>query len=158
MAQKNNFHVSTLSTSELLSDEIDLTQADKSDFAKLVVGSNVHSLSFATAADTISSSPALPTGITASLVSTGTNKAKLKISIKESVSEKNIRVMATNNSANFGVVTASSQITVRENDFIMSNYNNSRVLTTGSVSSLADEVISIRVYVRRRLACCFNRS
>ena len=51
--------------------------------------------------------------------------------------------MATNNSANFGVVTASSQITVRENDFIMSNYNNSRVVTTGSVSSLADEVISI---------------
>ena len=143
VAQKNNFHVSTLSTSELLSDEIDLTQADKSDFAKLVVGSNVHSLSFATAADTISSSPALPTGITTSLVSTGTNKAKLKISIKESVLEKNIRVMATNNSANFGVVTASSQITVRENDFIMSNYNNSRVLTTGSVSSLADEVISI---------------
>ena len=76
-------------------------------------------------------------------MSTGTNKAKLKISIKESVSEKNIRLMATNNSANFGVVTASSQITVRENDFIMSNYNNSRVLTTGSVSSLADEVISI---------------
>jgi len=141
--QKNNFHVSNASNAEIISEEIDLTQADQNDFAKLVIGSTSHSLSFVTASDTITVNPALPAGVAISLVSTGSNKAKIKIEINESIIDKDIRLMATDNSSTFGVVTSSSQITLRANDFLMSNYNNSRIVTAGSVTSLADEVISI---------------
>ena len=50
---------------------------------------------------------------------------------------------ATNNSATFGFVTASSQIVLGDNDFSLSNYDNQRVATTSSVTSLADEIISV---------------
>ena len=142
-SQKSNFHVSNSSTAEIISEEIDLTQADQTDFAKLVIGSASHSLSFLTAGDTITVSPALPAGAAVSLVSTGSNKAKIKIEINESITDKDVRLMATDNSSTFGIVTSSSQITLRNGDLVMSNYNNSRVVTSGNVSSLADEVISI---------------
>ena len=142
-AQKTAFHISNTSGAEILTGEIDLTQVDKSDFAKLVIGANEYSLSFATASDAITSNPSLPTGVTISQVSTGTNKAKMKISIAESVSDKNIRLKATNNSTTFGFVTASSQAILGEDSFSLSNYNNERAATTSSVSSLADEVLSI---------------
>ena len=100
----------------------------------MVIGSTSYSLSFATAGDTITVSPVLPAGAAVSLVSTGPNKAKIKIEINESITEKDIRLMATDNSSTFGIVTSSSQITLRDNDFVMSNYNNSRVVTSGSVS------------------------
>ena len=109
-AQKNAFHVSNTSGAELLTGEIDLTQADKANFGELIIGSTTYSLSFATAGDAITSNPALPTGVTISQVSTGTNKARMKVTIPESITEKNIRLKATNNSATFGFVTASSQI------------------------------------------------
>ena len=141
--QKNAFHISTSSGAELLTNEIDLTQADKAGFAELVIGANSYSLSFATAGDTISSNPALPAGVSISKVSTGTNKAKMKISVAESVADKNIRLKATNNSTSFGFVTSSSQVTIGENNFSLSNYNNERVETTSSVSSLADEIVSV---------------
>jgi flagellar hook-associated protein 1 FlgK len=100
-------------------------------------------LSFATASDAITSNPALPTGVTISQVSTGTNKARMKVTIPESISDKNIRLKATNNSATFGFVTASSQILLGENNFSLSNYDNQRIVTTSSVTSLADDVISV---------------
>jgi flagellar hook-associated protein 1 FlgK len=67
----------------------------------------------------------------------------MKISIAESVSDKNIRLKATNSSATFGVLTASSQVILSDDSFSLSNYNNERITTTSAVSSLADEVISI---------------
>ena len=142
-SQKNSFHVSTSSSSEILTGEIDLTQADKSNFAEIIVGANTYSLSFATSGDSITSNPSLPSGVTISQVSTGTNKAKMKISIAESVSDKNIRLKATDDSATFGVLTASSQVILGDDSFSLSNYNNERITTTSAVSSLADEVISI---------------
>ena len=141
--QKNAFHVSNTSGAELLTGEIDLTQADKADFGEIIIGSTTYSLSFATAGDAITSNPALPTGVTISQVSTGTNKVKMKITLLESITDKNIRLKATNNSATFGFVTASSQILLEENNFSLSNYNNQRVATTSSVTSLADEIVSI---------------
>lgn len=142
-AQKTSFHVSNTSGAELLTDEIDLTQADKANFAEIIIGSNIYSLSFATAGDAITSNPALPSGVTITQVSTGTNKVKMKLTILESLADKNIRLKATNNSASFGIVTAGSQITVEETKFSLSNYNNERVNTTSSVSSLADAIMSV---------------
>ena len=141
--QKNAFHVSNSSGAELFTGEIDLTQADKANFGELIIGSTSYSLSFATASDAITSNPALPTGVTISQVSTGTNKARMKVTIPESISDKNIRLKATNNSATFGFVTASSQILLGENNFSLSNYDNQRIVTTSSVTSLADDVISV---------------
>ena len=142
-AQKNAFHVSNTSGAELLTGELDLTQADKANFAEIIIGSTAYSLSFATASDAITSNPALPTGVTISQVSTGTNKARMKVTIPDSITTKNIRLKATDNSATFGFVTASSQILLGENKFSLSNYNNQRVVTTSSVASLADEIVSI---------------
>ena len=142
-AQKDAFHVSNSSGAELLTGEIDLTQADKANFGELIIGSTTYSLSFSTASDAITSNPALPAGVTISQVSTGTNKARMKVTLSESITEKNIRLKATNNSATFGFVTASSQIVLGENDFSLSNYDNQRITTTSSVSSLADEIISV---------------
>ena len=142
-AQKNAFHVSNTSGAELLTGEIDLTQADKANFGEIIIGSTTYSLSFATAGDTITSNPVLPTGVTIAQVSTGTNKAKMKITILESITDKNIRLKATNDSATFGFVTASSQIILGDNGFSLSNYDNQRVATTSSVTSLADEIVSI---------------
>ena len=85
-AQKNAFHVSNTSGAELLTGEIDLTQADKANFGELIIGSTTYSLSFATAGDAITSNPALPTGVTISKVSTGTDKARMKVTIPESLS------------------------------------------------------------------------
>ncbi len=142
-AQKTAFHVSNTSGAELLTGEIDLTQADKTNFAEIIIGSSTYSLSFATAGDTITSNPALPSGFSISQVSTGTNKVKMKLTILESIAEKNIRLKATENSATFGIVTAGSQIIVEENKFYLTNYDNERVNTTSSVSSLADAVMSV---------------
>ena len=81
--------------------------------------------------------------MTITQVASGVNKAKMKITISESIGDKNIRLKATNNSATFGFVTASSQIVLGDNDFSLSNYDNQRVATTSSVTSLADEIISV---------------
>ena len=67
----------------------------------------------------------------------------MKVTIPESITEKNIRLKATNNSATFGFVTASSQILLGENNFSLSNYDNQRIVTTSSVTSLADDIISV---------------
>ena len=134
--QKSNFHVSNASTAEIISEEIDLTQADQTDFAKLVIGSTSYSLSFATAGDTITVSLAFTSRESSYFVGINCpNKAKIKIEINESITDKDIRLMATDNSSTFGIVTSSSQITLRDNDLRMSNYNNSRVVTSGNVES-----------------------
>ena len=67
----------------------------------------------------------------------------MKVTIPESITDKDIRLKATNNSATFGFVTASSQILLGDNDFSLSNYDNQRIATTSSVTSLADEIISV---------------
>ena len=158
--QKNAFHISDTSGSEIFTAEFDLTQNDQSDFAELVIGSTNYSLSFETAADTITSTSAttldadgnrvavqgsitLPAGVVISLVPTDTNMAKMKIVIDESVDEKNIRLKATDNSATFGLITAGAQIVLDADGLVLSNYDNSRVTTISEVSSLADEVVSI---------------
>ena len=109
-AQKNAFHISDTSGAEITTGDFDLTQNDQSNFAELVIGSTTYSLSFETAGDSITSDPALPSGVVISKESTGNNMAKMKISIDESISEKNIRLKATDNSANFGFITAGSQV------------------------------------------------
>ena len=102
--QKNAFHISDTSGSEIFTSEFDLTQNDQSDFAELISGSTNYSLSFETAADTITSTSATTldadgnrlavqgsitsAGVAISLVPTDTNMAKMKIVIDESVDEK----------------------------------------------------------------------
>lgn len=140
--QKNAFHISDTSGAEITTGEFDLTQNDQSDFAELVIGSTTYSLSFETTGDTINSDPALPAGVTISMESTGTNMAKMKIVINESVDEKNIRLKATDNSSNFGFITAGSQALVNGDQFFLSNFENNRITTTSEVQSLADEILS----------------
>ena len=140
--QKSAFHISDTSGAEILTGEFDLTQNDQTDFAEIVIGATTYSLSFETTGDTITSVPALPAGVVVSTVSTGTNLAKMKIEIAESVAEKDIRLKGTDNSTTFGFITAGSQVTLDGNKFLLSNYDNNRITTTSEVSSLADEILS----------------
>ena len=55
---------------------------------------------------------------------------------------KNIRLKATDNSSNFGFITAGSQVLLNGDKFLLSNYENNRITTTSEVSSLADEIVS----------------
>jgi flagellar hook-associated protein 1 FlgK len=71
------------------------------------------------------------------------NTGFLKISIPNSVSDQDIRLSATANSANFGINTASTQLTLTEGGFNLSEYGSDRIQVSGSVQSLASETISI---------------
>ena len=135
--------MSNSSGAEILTGEIDLTQSDKANFAEVLIGSTSYSFSFATAGDTVTSSPSLPSGVAVSLVSTGTNKAKLKIAISESLTERNVRLKSNSNSSSFGFLTAGTQAVLDKTGFSLSNYNNARASTTTAVDSLAEEIISI---------------
>lgn len=143
IAQKDSFHISdTSSFSTILSSEIDLTTATKNNFADIVIGASSYSLSFDTTSDSVTVNPALPSTVSLALVSTGTDKAKLQVSVANGVSNKEIRLKANDDSASFGIVTAGTQLTLVNDGIEMSNYRNQRVNITGAVNSLANEVIS----------------
>ena len=157
-AQKSAFHISNTSTADLISSEIDLTQSTKADFAELIIGNTTYSFSFNTTSNTVtlvdgSGNPppatigyALVANATDAISSPVANTAsvgKLKVTIKNNVTDKEMRLKANNNSETFGVVTAGTQITSDSGNLELSNYNDQRITSIATVTSLAEEIVSI---------------
>ena len=68
---------------------------------------------------------------------------KLKVTVNNNVTDKELRLKANNNSGTFGIVTAGAQITLANGNIELSNYDDQRVTSTSSVTSLAEEIVSI---------------
>jgi flagellar hook-associated protein 1 FlgK len=82
-------------------------------------------------------------GISITVEATGTNLGVLKVSIDQSISDQNIRLKSTSASSNFGVNTASTQLTINDTGFLLSNHSDARVGTSVEVDSLASEIVSV---------------
>jgi hypothetical protein len=67
----------------------------------------------------------------------------LKVSVDQSISDQNIRLKSTSASSNFGINTASTQLTINETGFLLSNHGDTRAETSVVVDSLASEIVSV---------------
>ena len=146
-SQKSLFHLdnnvagSTITT--IMSGEFDLTQGAKLDFARIVSGSNEFNLDFDPAA-VPKVSPANPVaGISVEIEDLGNNQGRLLINIDQSTTDLDVRLKANDNSASFGIVTSTAQLTLGEQGFKVSNHDNQRVTSSAEVSSLSNTVFNI---------------
>ena len=146
-SQKSLFHLdnnvagSTITT--IMSGEFDLTQGAKLDFARIVSGSNEFNLDFDPAA-VPKVSPANPVaGISVEIEDLGNNQGRLLINIDQSTTDPDVRLKANDNSASFGIVTSTAQLTLGEQGFKVSNHDNQRVTSSAEVSSLSNTVFNI---------------
>ena len=146
-SQKSLFHLdnnvagSTITT--IMSGEFDLTQGAQSDFARIVSGSNEFNLDFDPAA-VPKVSPANPVaGISVEIEDLGNNQGRLLINIDQSTTDLDVRLKANDNSASFGIVTSTAQLTLGEQGFKVSNHDNQRVASSAEVSSLSNTVFNI---------------
>ena len=146
-SQKSLFHLdnnvagSTITT--IMSGEFDLTQGAQLDFARIVSGSNEFNLDFDPAA-VPKVSPANPVaGISVEIEDLGNNQGRLLINIDQSTTDLDVRLKANDNSASFGIVTSTAQLTLGEQGFKVSNHNNQRVTSSAEVSSLSNTVFNI---------------
>ncbi|NCX58900.1 MAG: hypothetical protein EBW90_10955, partial [Rhodobacteraceae bacterium] len=136
----NAFHFDNTSSAFIQGDEFDTTQAVNQVIARLNVGGTTTDITFDNGVVT----PLTANGVTISLEQgSSVNTGFLKISIPNSVSDQDIRLSATANSANFGINTASTQLTLTGGGFNLSEYGSDRIQVSGSVESLASETISI---------------
>ena len=156
-AQKSRFHIDegTGDTTTVIStSEFSLTQNAQANFAKIVVGNSIIDLSFdpnptpadptptPTVSQSINGVPANIAGITVALEETANNNGILVVSIDQSTANLDVKLKATNNSENFGLITSSAQIVLNGDSFSLTNQDNERVSTSANVKSLANEVIS----------------
>ena len=146
-SQKSLFHLdnnvagSTITT--IMSGEFDLTQGAQLDFARIVSGSNEFNLDFDPAA-VPKVSPANPVaGISVEIEDLGNNQGRLLINIDQSTTDLDVRLKANDNSASFGIVTSTAQLTLGEQGFKVSNHDNQRVASSAEVSSLSNSVFNI---------------
>ena len=146
-SQKSLFHLdnnvagSTITT--IMSGEFDLTQGAQLDFARIVSGSNEFNLDFDPAA-VPKISPANPVaGISVEIEDLGNNQGRLLINIDQSTTDLDVRLKANDNSASFGIVTSTAQLTLGEQGFKVSNHDNQRVTSSAEVSSLSNTVFNI---------------
>ena len=146
-SQKSLFHLdnnvagSTITT--IMSGEFDLTQGAQLDFARIVSGSNEFNLDFDPAA-VPKVSPANPVaGISVEIEDLGNNQGRLLINIDQSTTDLDVRLKANDNSASFGIVTSTAQLTLGEQGFKVSNHDNQRVASSAEVSSLSNTVFNI---------------
>ena len=146
-SQKSSFHLdnnvagSTITT--IMSGEFDLTQGAQLDFARIVSGSNEFNLDFDPAA-VPKVSPANPVaGISVEIEDLGNNQGRLLINIDQSTTDLDVRLKANDNSASFGIVTSTAQLTLGEQGFKVSNHDNQRVTSSAEVSSLSNTVFNI---------------
>ena len=146
-SQKSLFHLdnnvagSTITT--IMSGEFDLTQGAQLDFARIVSGSNEFNLDFDPAA-VPKVSPANPVaGISVEIEDLGNNQGRLLINIDQSTTDLDVRLKANDNSASFGIVTSTAQLTLGEQGFKVSNHDNQRVTSSAEVSSLSNTVFNI---------------
>lgn len=146
-SQKSLFHLdnnvagSTITT--IMSGEFDLTQVAQLDFARIVSGSNEFNLDFDPVA-VPKVSPANPVaGISVEIEDLGNNQGRLLINIDQSTTDLDVRLKANDNSASFGIVTSTAQLTLGEQGFKVSNHDNQRVTSSAEVSSLSNTVFNI---------------
>ena len=137
--QLSAFHTSNSSSAFIQGSEFDTQQAVNVVIAQLIVGDTITDITFNNGTIT----PTSASGAQISLESTGTNKGRLKIIVPNTVADKDIRLRATANSTNFGINSASTQLTVTENGFKLSEYGVDRIEVNATVKSLASEAISI---------------
>ena len=146
-AQKSIFHLdhntSGNTKTRIVGSEFDVTQAAKTNFAQVVVGSSTINLSFNPATNPKLSQSSNISGVSITLEDTVTNKARVVVTVDQSTADLDVGLKATNNSATFGILTSSSQLTLESEGFSVNNHNNERVSTTAKVESLANEVFSI---------------
>jgi len=138
----NAFHFDNASSAFIQGSEFDISNAANQNIAELVVGATTTSIRFENGV--ISPTTLAGLGINISLEQGSANtKRFLKISIPNSVADQDIRLKAIQDSSNFGIKTASTQLTLDGSGFSLSEYGNDRIKVTGSVQSLASETISI---------------
>ena len=146
-AQKSIFHLdhntSGDTVTKIIGGEFDITQAAQGNFAQVVAGSTTIDLSFDPATDPKLTQSANVAGISISLEDTGSNNGRIVVTVDQSTAELDVGLKATSNSATFGVLTSSSQITLESDVFSVINHDNGRVTSTATVESLANEVISV---------------
>ena len=146
-AQKSIFHLDHNASGDtktrIVGSEFDLTQATKANFAQVVVGNTTINLSFNPATNPKLTQSANVAGVTISLESTGTNKGRVVVTVDQSTADLDVALKATDNSSTFGILTSSSQLTLENEGFSVTNHDNKRVSTTAKVESLANEVFSI---------------
>jgi flagellar hook-associated protein 1 FlgK len=73
----------------------------------------------------------------------GNNKGKLVVSIDQSTTNLDVRLKANDNSTSFGILTSSSQLTLGEQSFEVSNHDNERITTSAEVKSLANSIFNV---------------
>ena len=145
----NAFHIDNgtggNTVANIFSNEFDTSQGSISDIATLVYGDAELAIDFV--AGTSSTSPSLSytatAGITIAIDTTDTNRGVLKVSIDQSISDRNIRLKSTSASSTFGIDTAETQLTLNDSGFLLSNHGNTRVETSVVVDSLASEIVSV---------------
>ena len=146
-AQKNIFHLDHNASGDtktrIVGGEFDVTQAAKANFAQVVVGSTTIDLSFNPATNPKITQSSNVSGVAITLENTGTNKGRVVVTVDQSTADLDVGLKATNNSATFGIITSSSQLTLNSDGFSVINHDNERVSTTAKVESLANEVFSI---------------
>ena len=146
-AQKSIFHLDHNASGDtktrIVGSEFDVTQATKANFAQVVVGNTTINLSFNPATNPKLTQSSNVSGVAITLESTGTNKGRVVVTVDQSTADLDVGLKATNNSATFGIITSSSQLTLDSDGFSVINHDNERVSTTAKVESLANEVFSI---------------
>ena len=146
-AQKSIFHLDHNASGDtktrIVGSEFDVTQAAKVNFAQVVVGNTTINLSFNPATNPKLTQSSNVSGVVITLENTGTNKGRVVVTVDQSTADLDVGLKATNNSATFGIITSSSQLTLDSDGFSVINHDNERVSTTAKVESLANEVFSI---------------
>ena len=146
-AQKSIFHLDHNASGDtktrIVGSEFDVTQAAKTNFAQVVVGNTTINLSFNPATNPKLTQSSNVSGVAITLENTGTNKGRVVVTVDQSTADLDVGLKATNNSATFGIITSSSQLTLDSDGFSVINHDNERVSTTAKVESLANEVFSI---------------
>ena len=146
-AKKSIFHLDHNASGDtktrIVGSEFDVTQATKANIAQVVVGNTTINLSFNPATNPKLTQSANVSGVSIALENTGTNKARVVVTVDQSTADLDVALKATDNSSTFGILTSSSQLTLESEGFSVTNHDNKRVSTTAKVESLANEVFSI---------------
>ena len=135
----SSFHIDDNSSGFIQGSDFDITQPVDLIIGQLLVGDTLTDIRFNNGAVT----PAAIGDIGISIENTGVDTGRIVVSIPHSISDQDIRLKATENSSDFGINTASTQLTLTEDGFNLSEYGNDRLEVSANVQSLASEMISI---------------
>ncbi|MFL2794743.1 MAG: flagellar hook-associated protein FlgK [Paracoccaceae bacterium] len=146
-AQKSALHLDNnvvgTTVTTIMGNEFDLTQAAQLNFAQVLSGNTSFDLDFDPAVDP-KVSPAAPiAGISVTIEDLGNNMGRLVVSIDQSTVDLDVRLKANDNSTTFGILTSSSQITLGQSGFAVSNHDSERVTTSAEVNSLANTIFNV---------------